>query len=128
MHTMTEATPQTRTVDEFVAALGALDFARLGATLSETVRFRALVPPGFREADGRGATVDMIAGWFGDAMPGSILRRAAGVVGDRVWAAYRIRVDDDGESSVAEQRVLAVLDGDAIATLDFMCSGFHSAS
>jgi hypothetical protein len=122
---VTDTEQVTAPLDDFVTALGRLDFTALGRTLAGQVRFRALVPPGIREADGRDATVALIASWFGDATEGTIVRRDAGTVGDRVWAAYRIGLLDEGSPLVAEQRALATLEAGKIATLDFMCSGFH---
>jgi ketosteroid isomerase-like protein len=115
-------------IDAFVEALGRLDFAALAETMADDVTFRALVPPGFREARGSVAAAEMIGGWFEDARDAVLVRSASGRVGDRVFADYRIRVIVDGEPMVAEQKAVATVAGGKIATLDFMCSGFHPAT
>lgn len=119
---------QGTVVDDFVSALGRLDFGALGATLAPDVRFRALVPPGFREASGSEATRTMIGEWFADSDRADIVKYATGSVGDRVHAAYRIRAQEDGEWRAAEQRLICTIDDGKIATLDFLCSGFHPES
>jgi hypothetical protein len=121
-----EAVRELTVVDDFVSALGRLDFAALATTLSADVRFHALVPPGFRQASGSDATAAVMRGWFADSDRAEIGDYVAGVVGDRPHAGYRIRAREGGEWQVAEQRLVCTIDGDGkIATLDFLCSGFH---
>jgi hypothetical protein len=112
--------------DEFVDALGRLDFAEVERSMARDVRFRAIVPPGFREASGSEAATALLGSWFESSTDAQILRRESGAVGDRLYVSYRIRVVDEGEPVVAEQRVLCTVCEGKIATLDFMCSGFHS--
>lgn len=119
-------TREATVVDDFVSALGRLDFAALAATLCADVRFHALVPPGFREAIGSEATVAMIRGWFGDSDRAEIVNYVAGVVGDRAYAGYRIRAHEGADWAAAEERLICTIDDGKIATLDFMCSGFHA--
>jgi limonene-1,2-epoxide hydrolase len=119
-------TRQRTAADDFVDALGRLDFDSLARTLAEDVRFHALVPPGFRSATGSEATAAMIRGWFADADLAEVLNVDSGVVGDRAYAGFRIRVREDGAMHVAEQRLVCTVSDSKIATLDFLCSGFHS--
>ena len=50
-------------VDAFLDALVALDFGAVTGTMGDDVVFRALVPPGFREARGSTAAAEMIVRW-----------------------------------------------------------------
>src|ERR1700722_2233042 len=103
---MTEAREMV-VIDAFLDALVGLDFGVVAGTMSDEGAFRALVPPGFREAQGSVAAAEMIGGWFEDARDAALLRRGSGRVGDRVYADYRIRLVVDGVPTVAEQKAIA---------------------
>jgi hypothetical protein len=112
--------------DAFVKTLERLDFAALEELFADDVVFRALVPPGFREATGSAEAAALIRGWFAGAAEATIVRRDSATVGDRHCANYRLRLTGEAEPVVAEQKVICTLAGGRIASLDLLCSGFHA--
>jgi len=111
--------------DGFVEALERLDFAAVEELFADDIAFRALVPPGFRVARGNAGAVALLRGWFDGAARATLLRRDSAIVGDRQCVNYRLRLTGSGEPVVAEQKVICTVAGGKIASLDFLCSGFH---
>lgn len=110
--------------EAFVDALARRDFARLHGLFDAQVRFRALVPPGLRDAGDAAGAVGHLRRWFGDADRFELVASTIGRVGPRLRVGYRIRLREDGAWSIVEQQ--AYLDGrdDRIRALDLLCSGF----
>jgi hypothetical protein len=46
-------------------------------------------------------------------------------VGDRLHVAYRFRGVENGEPFVVEQQLYCLVEGDAIARANLLCSGFR---
>lgn len=114
----------------FLEGLAARDFARLGSSLSPSIRFRALLPPGPSEWEGTEAVVDTFRSWFGNARGFELMDATVGEVGGRLHPSWRLRVRPApfgiGEGwHVIEQQAYADA-GTAIDTLDLVCSGFHA--
>jgi hypothetical protein len=114
----------------FLEALANRDFARLGMTLAPTVRMRAMLPPGPMDWDGADSVSGVFASWFGDAADFDLVDATVGEVGGRLHLSWRLRVRpapfDIGDGwHVIEQHVFADA-GDAIDSLDLLCSGFHA--
>lgn len=120
---MTETTVSAAA--RFVDALAAHDFDALQAALAPEVRFRALIPPGFREAAGAAEARRLIESWFGDSEEYAVVSRVVAPVGDREHAAYRVEGRENGEGYVVEQQFFATLGPAGIARLDLLCSGFR---
>jgi hypothetical protein len=115
---------------EFLEALTARDFDRLGLALAPTVRFRALLPPGPAAWEGRQEVVGALRSWFGDAEDFELLDATVGEVGGRLHLAWRLRVRPApfgiGEGwHVIEQQIYADA-GETIECLDLLCSGFNA--
>jgi ketosteroid isomerase-like protein len=111
-------------VERFVDAIANRDFEALDEILAPNVEFRALIPPGVREAKSPLEARGYIEGWFGDADEFEMVRSSIDTVGDRIHATYRLHVREDGERYVCEQHVFADLGRAGIEKLDVMCSGF----
>jgi hypothetical protein len=111
--------------ETFLQALANRDFEALQACLQRDVSFRALVPPGIRQASDAPGTVHRLRLWFGEADSFEMLGSEIGQVADRLSITYRIRLHDSDGWQVIEQRLYCdVGDDGRISTLDLLCSGF----
>jgi hypothetical protein len=107
-----------------VAALAQQDWPLLESYLQPDISFRALTPPGLREAkDAKGAAA-YFRQWFGDAKPLELQSVEAGVLRDRLHLVYRFRARED-RWYVVEQQLYCVLTQGKISHLDLLCSGFR---
>jgi len=112
--------------ERFVAALAERDYSRLATNLAPNVRMRALIPPGPVEISGREATSAKFSGWFGDVEDLELVSSGSEAIADRLHVYYRLRVRKPGDVwKLLEQHLLCALDGDRIAALDLICSGFR---
>jgi hypothetical protein len=123
---MLDEVRELRDVGEaFLQALANRDFEALRACLQQEVSFRALVPPGVRQATDASGTVNRLLLWFGEADSFEMLRAEIGQVAHRLSITYRIRLHDSDGWQVIEQRLYCdVGDDGRISTLDLLCSGF----
>lgn len=111
--------------EAFVQALSDRDFKALQACLQQDVSFRALVPPGIRQATDAPGTVDRLRLWFGKADSFEMLSAEIGQVAHRLSITYRIRLHDPDGWQVVEQRLYCDVGNDGyISSLDLLCSGF----
>lgn len=108
-------------------ALTQRDFDAMRRLFAETVRFRALIPPGPFELHTADEAAAKFQGWFGGEDEFEIVDASLGQVGSRLYARWRVRmssVDHPGESRIAEQHVFTT-GASRIETLDLLCSGFQ---
>ncbi|HLZ69382.1 MAG TPA: sulfurtransferase TusA family protein [Dehalococcoidia bacterium] len=111
--------------EALIAAVVKRDFAALEACFHPEIRFRALVPPGVREATGAQDAVAYFQRWFGDADQLELLESDAGTLADRLHVRYRfLVVDADGRQTVEQQAYGDLQDG-KLVRLDLLCSGFR---
>jgi hypothetical protein len=108
----------------FVSALERRDFALLQHALSDSVRFRALIPPGMREFNNAADARHVVERWFGEAEFFGMERSCIGAVGERVQAHYRIRLCENSVWKVCEQQLFVDVTHGRIAAIDLLCSGF----
>ena len=112
--------------DTFVTALAERDYSRLAETLTPDVRMRALIPPGLIEIAGPEAASAKFSSWFGDAEDLQLVSSGSEAIADRLHVYYRLRVrKPDDVWKLVEQHLLCAFDGDRIAALDLICSGFR---
>ena len=110
----------------FVTALAERDYSRLAETLTPEVRMRALIPPGPIEISGPEAASAKFSSWFGDAEDLQLISSGSEAIADRLHVYYRLRVRKPGDVwKLVEQHLLCAFDGDRIAALDLICSGFR---
>jgi len=113
----------------FLEALANRDYGLMATTLAPEVRFRAMLPPGPMDQDGRVAVADTFGSWFGTADDFEVIDAAVGEVGGRLHLSWWLRVRPapfgigDGWH-VIEQQAYADT-GDRIESLDLLCSGFR---
>lgn len=113
----------------FLEAFANRNYALMATTLAPEVRFRAMLPPGPMDQEGRIAVADTFSAWFGNAADFEVIDAAVGEVGGRLHLSWRVRVRPapfgigDGWH-VIEQQAYADT-GDTIESLDLLCSGFR---
>jgi len=108
-------------VHEFVDALARRDYDAIETTLVPEVRFRALIPPGVREASSRGEARAYVQRWFGDADEFEIIERTVDTVGDVHHAGYRIHLREDGVKYVVPQPLFGTVGARGIEKSDHTC-------
>ncbi len=113
----------------FLEALANRDFDALARTLSNDVRFRAMLPPGAMDWTGAPEVAAVFRSWFGSADDFEIVDATVGEVAGRLHLSWRVRVRpapfDIGDGwHVIEQHAYANA-VDTIDALDLLCSGFR---
>jgi hypothetical protein len=106
-------------------AVAGRDGGRLGATLTDTVRLRALLPGGPVESHGRAAVVARFAGWFAEFDTVELVSAAGEPVVDRLLVHYRLDVRRGPTRWICTQTLMCKTAGDLLATVDLLCSGFR---
>lgn len=112
----------------YLTALAQRDWAAVEAFFDAGLRFRALIPPGLREATDRATAVGHLRRWFGDADDLVVVSAEASALPDRLSLSYRFRVHEDGAWYVVEQRAYCVVSEGRIRGMDLLCAGFHVTS
>jgi hypothetical protein len=119
-----KVTTLSETTKEFVEALGRREFKTVEECFAPDIRFRALVPPGLREAAKGSEAVEHLQGWFGGADHFEVLRSEVESTADRVRFRYKLRLHDEDGWSVIDQSGYT-LGADRIQSVDLVCSGFR---
>ena len=110
----------------FVEALGRREFGTVQQCFVPDVRFRALVPPGLRDAVEASGAVEHLQRWFGGADHFELSRSEVESTADRVRFRYQIRLHAEDRWSVIDQSGYTK-GADRIESLDLVCSGFRPA-
>lgn len=122
---MTDSDTHQATGQRFLTAFANRDFAQIEACFHPEARFRALIPPGVREAADAIEATNHLREWFGGADHFELLSSEVGSVVDRLHVTYRLRLHDaDGWQLVEQQAYCWVQDGRIVA-MDLLCSGFR---
>ncbi len=108
----------------FVQTLSGRNWSALQELFQPSVKFRALVPPGLREASGGIEVSGHFRQWFGKADALELIDFAVEPVADRLRIAYRLRLHEDRWYKV-EQQTFCVVAEDRIEKMDLLCSGFR---
>jgi hypothetical protein len=115
----------------FIEGLATRDYEMLAGTLDDGVRFRALLPRGPSEWQGRANVTDVFRSWYADADRFDVVDATVGEVAGRLQMTWRIRLrpapSDKGDGwHLIEQHAFADIT-DTIESLDLVCSGFRAA-
>ena len=78
-----------------------------------------------REATAAGDARSVIEDWFGDTEHRLLLQSSVRLVADRLVIDYCLRFREGGETRVAEQFGVAIVENGRIADLWLVCSGFR---
>jgi hypothetical protein len=110
---------------DIAAAVARRDPQRLGTSLTETVRLRALLPGGPVEAHGRANAAACFHAMFADFDTVEVLESAGEAVVDRLLIHYRLGVSQADTRWICTQTaVCTVVDG-CLAVINLLCSGFR---
>jgi TusA-related sulfurtransferase len=110
--------------DRFIEAVARADAPGIAATLASNVRMRAMIPQGAREDEGPDDVAARFVDWFGDHTS-EVVSASHESFGGRVRVTYRLRLGRDGAAWDLEQHAFCDLDGERIARIDLVCSGFR---
>jgi TusA-related sulfurtransferase len=108
----------------FIASLAERDSEKLISCLDRDVRFRALVPSGFKSCKGSAEAVTTLQSWFKEAEQIELLQKAVDSVSQRLHVSYRFRESyADGETEIIEQHAFCDVKNALIESIDIVCSG-----
>ena len=110
------------------ATVAGRDEGQLAATLTDTVRLRALLPGGLVESHGRDAVVARFAGWFADFDTVELVSAAGEPVADRLLVHYRLTLRQGTTRWTCTQTLICKTAGDRLATIDLLCSGLRETN
>ena len=108
----------------FLDALARQDWVGLEACFDVDVQFRALIPPGLREAADRTSSAGYLRRWFSDASELQLVSSEIKPVQGRLSIGYRFRALEDQWYIVEQHAYCDVADGH-IKRMDLLCSGFR---
>jgi hypothetical protein len=111
-------------LERYLVALSQRDFDRLQALFHPAMRFRALIPPGFREGSDAEESVAHFRRWFGPAEIIEVLASDVEELGERSRFTYKLHVREEGKWYVVAQQAFCTFEGDTIVAMDLVCSGF----
>ena len=124
---MSPAHAPLTTAGRLVEAVAAQDLPALRACLADSVRFRALLPPGAVATTGADATADRFRSWFGGPDHLEVVDAAIGGIATKASVRWRLLLTTaQGTSRLVEQHMFVSGDG-RIDTVDLLCSGFVGA-
>ena len=112
----------------FAAAVANRDGEQLAATVTDTVRLRALLLGGPVESHGRDAVIARFAGWFADFDTVELVDATDEPVADRLLVHYRLTLQRGSHRWTCTQTLIGNPAGGRLATLDLLCSGFRKTS
>lgn len=104
--------------------LGA-DAGLISACFAQNARLRALIPPGPVERNGAVSAGELIASWFADCDPVTLVNRETDRVGDRLHMSYRLDGTEAGTDFTVQQQVYAEVIDDLLTDVTLLCSGFR---
>ncbi len=119
--------PSPQAVGEaFLGALTALDFDALERIFTPKVNFRSLVPGSEDFGSTASAAVRWLRDWFGDEETLQVLQSEVYLVQDILSIHYRLRVRaHQGNWQIIEQHAYCEVQGNRIAEMRLICTGFH---
>jgi hypothetical protein len=110
------------------AAVAERDPQRLSATLTDTVRLRALLPGGAIEAHGRADATALFRAWFTGFDTVAVVESAGEPVADRLLIHYRLRLGQGVRRWVCTQTAVCKTVDGRLAVIDLLCSGLREIS
>jgi hypothetical protein len=118
----------TAVAERFLQALEARDFERLASCFTPGGRLRALVPTALREDEGSVVVAERFRLWVGELADFAVTDTAVDDFVDRVHVRYRMRgIDPEDGPVTCEQHAYLTLEGDALAAMNLVCSGWRPA-
>jgi hypothetical protein len=108
----------------FRHALSERNWNVLQGLFQPSIKFRALIPPGLREASSDAGASGHFRQWFGKADAFELVDFIVEPLFDKLRIAYRLRLHEDRWYG-CEQQTFCVVAGDRIEKMDLLCSGFR---
>jgi hypothetical protein len=119
----------TAVAERFLEALEARDFDGIASCFAPNSRLRALVPTAVREDEGSAAVAERFRYWVGEMTDFAISDTAVEEFVDRLHVRYRMSgIDPEDGPVICEQHAYLTLEGDAIAAMNLVCSGWRPAA
>jgi hypothetical protein len=119
----------TAVAERFFQALEARDFEGIASCFAPNARLRALVPTALREDEGSAAVAERFRYWVGEMTDFTISDTAIEEFVDRLHVRYRMSgIDPEDGAVICEQHAYLTLEGDAIAAMNLVCSGWRPAA
>jgi hypothetical protein len=122
--------PMTTPGERWVAAIAARDSAGLESLLTDDIDFRGLTPRKAWEGTTPAQVRDVVLGtWFDDGVTiDRVERVTSDSVGDTERVGYLFRTTTGEGPHLIEQQAYYRCEGDAIAYLRIVCSGYRPVS
>jgi hypothetical protein len=112
------------TAGMLVEAVSRQDFAVLRECLADSVRFRALLPPGVVETTGADEATARFRGWVGGPDSIEVIDAEIGSIAAKASVRWRLRLTTAaGVSRIVEQHMFVTGEG-RLETVELLCSGF----
>ena len=112
--------------ERFARSLADKDFGGVVSLLTDDVEFRALTPGRAWAADDPQAVLEILGTWFGELDHiVSLDRLERDAFADRERVGYRLSVENPDGSFQLEQQAYLAKEGERIAWLRVLCSGFR---
>jgi hypothetical protein len=112
-----------------IDGLAARDFDAVVAALTDDVTFRALLPRGVLDLNGRAAVRSTLSTWFGGADQWEMVEAVVGEVGGRIHLRWRLQLTnpDIGPGRfLVEQQVYADTGTDGrLSEVALLCTGYR---
>ena len=111
--------------EEWVRAITEGTLERLEQLCHPDVSSRLLTPKNFFRYETAGELISKYRQWFGDCGSFHIEHQRIETVGERLGISFRLLLLEEGTHYIVEQQLYCTLQGDCIASLQALCSGFH---
>ena len=124
-----DGAPSLAVAGRFIDGLAARDFDGVVATLTDEVRFRALLPSRVLDLEGRDAVRATFETWFGDAERWDLVEAVVGEVGGRIHLRWRLSLTNPRVAAgnlLVEQQVYADAGPDGrLHDVSLLCTGYR---
>lgn len=121
--------PSLAVAGEFIDGLAGRDFDGVVATLTDGVRFRALLPSRVLDLEGRDAVRSTFDTWFGGVERWDLVEAVVGEVGGRIHLRWRLSVTNPQVAEgnlLVEQQVYADAGPDGrLHDVALLCTGYR---
>lgn len=110
---------------KLVEGILAADGGLISDCFALNARVRALIPPGPVERSGALAAGELIASWFVDCDPLTLVDREVGRIADRLHVSYQLNGTEAGLDFTVQQQIYAEVIDDRLSDVTLLCSGFR---
>lgn len=112
-------------VERLIQGVLSADAGLITSCFAQDARLRALIPPGPVERRGAVPAGELIASWFADCDPVTLVAREVDLVLDRLHFSYLLEGTEAGMEFTVQQQVYAEVIDDKMTDATLLCSGFR---